>query len=239
MNTATIFRPLLICIGIVATIALYGASAALTAAAELPEVPPPVPHEVEPIMKAAATMAAVARLPRLAAPAPLTADSTTTDAPAAQAYRVGNRIETTVNLNVRSYPSLAAETLRGTVVRGERGTVRTSHIAADGYRWQVVSFDSGLRGWVAVAFVAEVDAMHDTPSLTPPAFDAVPTVSPRAVGMASVPMVDVAVPTSLPPTERFSQQHGGSERFTPTPDAVSALPPVPGRAPVVVPQRVS
>ena len=76
-----------------------------------------------------------------------------TSTPTSTLFRVGSRVRTTANLNVRTMPSPTG-VLVGTQASGALGTVTGGAVAAGGYQWWSVNFDAGADGWSAEDWLA-------------------------------------------------------------------------------------
>jgi hypothetical protein len=94
-----------------------------------------------------------------------TISATFTQIPVSTTFSVGQRVQTTANLNVRATAS-AGGTLLGTQSNGNLGTVVSGGASADGYFWWNVNFDSGVDGWVVEEFL--IGYTDPTPDTTPP-----------------------------------------------------------------------
>ena len=175
-------------------------------ATTLPSIPVVTPHPTF----TGAQLLAVADLPELPVPdqAPEISRTGQDIGTVDPTHAVAATVVTTANLNVRSYPSLTASLIRATVPAGTVGTVETAHLAADGYRWQIVSFSTGQRGWVAVEYVTDVTA--DTAKRVPPNEPpALPTIT-------------------VPPTDDATASYQQDQIVPPAPQRVT--PGVPSRA---------
>ncbi len=67
-------------------------------------------------------------------------------------FTVGQRVQTTANVNVRSTAS-ATGALLGTQALGALGTIVSGGTSVDGYYWWNVNFDSGVDGWSVETFL--------------------------------------------------------------------------------------
>jgi len=67
-------------------------------------------------------------------------------------YKTGDRVKATDYLNVRESASESGKIIT-TVNKGEVGTIVSSYVIADGYRWWTVKWDSGPQGWCAGEFL--------------------------------------------------------------------------------------
>ena len=101
-------------------------------------------------------------------PPPLPPPSTT-PFPESTKFIVGNRIETTANVNVRSFPYLSGEIL-GTEPTGSQGTVTGGVIWSDGFWWWQIQYDDGTVGWSVETYMepAPGTAPAPQPLLPPP-----------------------------------------------------------------------
>lgn len=62
-------------------------------------------------------------------------------------FEIGNKVETTNALNVRSAPGTSTSTVIGTKTTGSTGTVLDGPISADGFTWWKIKYDDGTTGW--------------------------------------------------------------------------------------------
>lgn len=67
-------------------------------------------------------------------------------------YAVGNSVTASDVLRVRKQPSLTGAQ-SGTVQKGATGTITGASTVADGYRWWLVRWSTGLTGWCAGAYL--------------------------------------------------------------------------------------
>jgi len=83
------------------------------------------------------------------------------DAPS-PAFEVGDRVETTVDLNVRDGPGLD-ESIRSTAPLETAGYVRQGPEFADGYVWWKVEYNAGYRGWCVQEYLTAAPIDRDDP----------------------------------------------------------------------------
>ncbi len=81
-------------------------------------------------------------------------------------FSVGQRVQTTANLNVRSTPSTAG-TLLGTQALGSLGTVVSGPVAGSGFNWWQVNYDAGADGYSVQDYLAAYSTPNPTPTPTP------------------------------------------------------------------------
>ncbi len=72
--------------------------------------------------------------------------------PPSTKFQIGNRVQTTANLNVRQTPSTSG-LLLGTQATGQLGTVTGGPTAADGYNWWQIDYDNNPDGWSVEDFL--------------------------------------------------------------------------------------
>lgn len=85
--------------------------------------------------------------------------------PASTTFAIGNRVESTADLNVRSNAGLNSSIL-GVQALGAQGTVIGGPVFADGRWWWQMDFDTGADGWVAEDFL-EIPPPEPTASSWP------------------------------------------------------------------------
>jgi hypothetical protein len=64
-------------------------------------------------------------------------------------FKIGDRVITTQNLNVRNQPSLSKGRIQGTQATGSLGAILDGPVIADGYTWWRVDYDNKPDGWSA------------------------------------------------------------------------------------------
>ena len=102
----------------------------------------------------------------------ITPTPTPTPAPTSGVFTVGQRVQTTVNLNVRATPATTG-TLLGNQSAGSQGTVVSGPVPQGGYNWWQINYDSGADGYsvenylFAVATPVPVLDPTPTPVITP------------------------------------------------------------------------
>ncbi|MBI2096987.1 MAG: peptidoglycan-binding protein, partial [Candidatus Sungbacteria bacterium] len=70
-------------------------------------------------------------------------------------FIIGDRVQTTVTLNVRATPSISG-TLLGTQAAGALGTVVGGPVVADGYNWWHINYDNAPDGWSVENFIVKI-----------------------------------------------------------------------------------
>jgi len=83
-------------------------------------------------------------------------------------FMIGDRVQTTASLKVRSAPSLSANVL-GTQGKGKNGTVVGGPVVADGYTWWNVNYDMGADGWSVEDYLTKASGGAKTASMNNPA----------------------------------------------------------------------
>ena len=98
-------------------------------------------------------------------------------------FAVGDRVQTTAALNIRSSASTLG-TLLGTQPRGSLGTVTAGPVSANGYAWWNVNYDAGVDGWAVGNYLVRYGTSSSggttTVSPTPPPAPRVTSVSPAS-----------------------------------------------------------
>jgi len=109
------------------------------------------------------------------------------------AFSIGDRVQASSNLNVRSTPSTSG-TLVGTQTVGALGSVVGGPTTADGYTWWNINYDSGVGdGWSIEPYLQKTSvAFNPSPSPNPN-----PSPSPA-------PFVSVGAPSTLSTSPLFS-----------------------------------
>lgn len=75
--------------------------------------------------------------------------------PPSTKFSIGDRIETTNNVNVRNSPSLSG-TLLGTQLLGSRGNVVDGPVFGNNYWWWKINYDFGADGWSVEDFLVKI-----------------------------------------------------------------------------------
>ncbi|MDO8521176.1 MAG: Ig-like domain-containing protein, partial [bacterium] len=91
-------------------------------------------------------------------------------APPSNQFVIGDRVQTTAVLNVRATPATAG-TLLGTQTTGAQGAVIGGPIAADGFTWWNINYDTGVDGWSVEDYLAKVITTGTTYYLSPTGLD--------------------------------------------------------------------
>ncbi len=117
-------------------------------------------------------------------------------------FIVGDRVQTTTSLNVRSTPSTSGASL-GTQTSGVLGTVTSGPTAANGYNWWNINYDTGVDGWSVEDYLVKTT----TP---PPGTTYTITASSGANGTVS-------------PAGASTVASGGSKTYTITPSTGYAI----------------
>jgi chitodextrinase len=94
-----------------------------------------------------------------------TGASATTQAPTANKFTIGQRVQTTALLNVRATPSTTG-TLLGTQAIGNLGTIISGPTNANSFNWWNVNFDTGVDGWSAEDFLVAYTAPATVPVIS-------------------------------------------------------------------------
>ncbi|MFA5795543.1 MAG: Ig-like domain-containing protein, partial [Candidatus Brocadiia bacterium] len=79
----------------------------------------------------------------------------------ASVFVIGDRVQTTSNLNIRATPTTAG-TLLGTQATGNLGTVIGGPISADGFNWWNVNYDNAPDGWSVEDFLMKTTSTTAT-----------------------------------------------------------------------------
>ncbi|MDB5238945.1 MAG: glycoside hydrolase family 5 [Candidatus Parcubacteria bacterium] len=103
------------------------------------------------------------------------------------AVQVGNQIQTTANLKVRSAPSANGAPI-GKHTVGSKGTVTAGPVSANGYKWWHIEYRDGLSGWSAQDWLA-------------PAASSAPVIP--------ISTADSAMPSTANDTPSYSGEGGG------------------------------
>src|SRR3989344_9286138 len=95
-------------------------------------------------------------------------------------FAVGDRVQTTAALNIRSSASTSG-TLLGTQPKGSLGTVAAGPVFANGYAWWNVNYDAGADGWAVGNYLARygTSSSGGTPIASPP-----PPPAPRVTSVS-------------------------------------------------------
>ncbi|MBI2037411.1 MAG: hypothetical protein HYT15_00555 [Candidatus Magasanikbacteria bacterium] len=91
--------------------------------------------------------------------------SGSTTIPPSTRFTIGQRVQTTANLNVRATPNTAG-TLLGTQTSGSLGTVTGGPVAQGGYNWWGINYDAGADGYSVENFLTAYSSPNPPP--TPP-----------------------------------------------------------------------
>ncbi len=97
----------------------------------------------------------------------MTRSATVTVTAVSAEFIIGDRVENTANLNVRSTPSTTGIIL-GTQPTGAQGTIIGGPINADGFTWWQVDFDNPPDGWIAESGLKNVTGTDGGTSGIPP-----------------------------------------------------------------------
>ena len=95
---------------------------------------------------------------------------TTTTTPSSTSFTIGEEVETTATVNVRTSPSGTPSGQRqwgeqtGLQREGATGTIVAGPETGSGYTWWQVNFTSGPSGWVAQNYLAAATAPAPTPT---------------------------------------------------------------------------
>ena len=107
-------------------------------------------------------------------------------------FSIGDRIQTTANLNVRSTPSLLG-TLLGTKPANSFGTVIEGPVYAEGYSWWNINYDSDPDGWSVEDYLELIPPpppSSDTQSPSIPSDLRAVSASFTSIGLAWAPSTD-------------------------------------------------
>ncbi len=86
--------------------------------------------------------------------------------PPSTTFKVGQRVQATSNLNIRSSASISASLL-GTQDSGALGTIISGGQSSDGYYWWNVNYDSGVDGWSVETYLSAYLTPDPAPTPTP------------------------------------------------------------------------
>ncbi len=86
--------------------------------------------------------------------------------PPSTRFIIGQRVQTTANLNVRATPNTAG-TLLGTQTTGALGTVTGGPVAQGGYNWWGINYDAGADGYSVENFLTAYTDPNPNPDPTP------------------------------------------------------------------------
>jgi uncharacterized protein YgiM (DUF1202 family) len=78
-------------------------------------------------------------------------------------FTLGERVQTTANVNVRATPSISG-VIDGTEALGAQGAIVGGPAAADGYYWWQVSYDDGNYGWSVENYLTQAPALQQASS---------------------------------------------------------------------------
>ncbi len=81
-------------------------------------------------------------------------------------FSIGQRVQTTAGLNVRSTPNTSG-TLLGTQALGALGTVLAGPTNASGYNWWQINYDTGADGFSVQDYLTAYSSPNPTPTPTP------------------------------------------------------------------------
>ncbi|HEV2210257.1 MAG TPA: hypothetical protein VG167_15880, partial [Verrucomicrobiae bacterium] len=87
--------------------------------------------------------------------------------PPSTKFVIGDRVQVTASLNVRSVPSTSG-TLLGTQPVGALGTVTGGPTNANGFNWWNINYDTGVDGWSAENYLVKAPAPPPPSDTTPP-----------------------------------------------------------------------
>ena len=100
--------------------------------------------------------------------------------PPSTKFLIGDRVETTSNLNVRATASVTG-TLLGTQTTGALGSIIGGPTYADGFHWWNINYDSGPDGWSVEDFLIKIVVAPTPPP--PPSPTLAPVISNLAVSV--------------------------------------------------------
>ena len=100
--------------------------------------------------------------------------------PPSTKFTIGQRVQTTANLNVRT-PASPTGTLLGTQSLGSLGSVTGGPVANGGYIWWQIDYDNAPDGWSAEDFLTSTSV---TPPPPPPVSGVSLSLSPNSTSVA-------------------------------------------------------
>jgi len=124
--------------------------------------------------------------PVVTPPAPTPTPIPDTTAPSTK-FTIGNRVQTTSNVNVRATANVKG-TLLGAQASGKLGTIVGGPVNQGGYNWWNINYDTDADGWSAEDFLSAYTAptTPSTPTSTTPTTSGVPTITSFTITPSSI-----------------------------------------------------
>jgi hypothetical protein len=121
-------------------------------------------------------------------------------------FNLGNVVQTTVRLNVRSYPALVRGNILGSQLAGAFGTIIGGPVSANGYTWWNIDYANAPDGWSVESYLTS-SSLPTLPPFSPP--PVTPIAPPPAMPISPPPSGDTQAPTTptgLSASSVFSSQ---------------------------------